>query len=494
MLQKNENQSWRSYQLTLKKTVIARKRERLLSQYSPLLPWALSIVFALFFSFGGSACQTGSREKINSPTPIKITAETPLEEAAPADGEPVSFQVPDEPKPETPLYSKSDIKKLIDQNTFLNLQDKSFTVSMIDKTLLVETSLDITLQNFLLDRLEEVKQMKHGQPRHIGIVAINPENGNVLAMASFDKQGQMSNHCLMSDSPAASIFKIITASAAIEKGWLNPMSSMEYTGNKYTLYQSQLKDKQNKYANRVTLKQSFAESINPVFGKIGVHMLKKDLLTEFAGAFCFNHDINFELPVSISPFEPSDNPYELAELASGFNRRTYLSPLHGALLTSVFLNQGRLIEPTIIERITDEEGTLLYKSDVKLINSPLSKETSEAMKNMMAATVQSGTARKAFRGFQRDPILSKLFIGGKTGSICNTTKELRYDWFSGFAEEKNGSRKIAVSVVVAHEKLLGPRAGNYAKLTMKTFFNNGYSHPGQTLSKKETSKTHKSVL
>ena len=493
MLSKIENQSWRSYQLTLKRTVLAKKRARLVAQYSPLFPWSLSILFALFFSFGGSACQTGSPTKKTTASSIPVTDATAQQEIGAKEKVSPSYQVPETPEQQPPLYSKNDIKKLIDQDNFLNLQDKCFTVAMPDKTLTVETSLDIPLQRFLLDRLEEVKQMKNGQPRHIGIVAINPEDGSVIAMASFDKDGQMSNHCLMSDSPAASIFKIVTASAAIEKGWLNPMSSLEYTGNKYTLYQSQLKENNNKYANRVTLKQSFAESINPIFGKIGVHMLKKDLLTEFADAFCFNHNINFELPVSISPFEPSDNPYELAELACGFNRKTYLSPLHGALLTSVFLNQGRLIEPTIIEKITDENGTLLYKSNVKLINNPLSKETSEAVKNMMAATVQSGTARKAFRGFQRDPILSKLFIGGKTGSICNKTKELRYDWFSGFAEEKNGSKKIAVSVVVAHEKLLGPRAGNYAKLTMKTFFNNE-SNSGQALSRKEPPKTPHSVL
>jgi membrane carboxypeptidase/penicillin-binding protein len=89
---------------------------------------------------------------------------------------------------------------------------------------------------------------------------------------------------------------------------------------------------------------------------------------------------------------------------------------------------------------------------------------------MMEETVQSGTARKAFHGQMRDPVLSQLRIGGKTGSISNRTNEVRFDWFVGFADAKDGSGQLAVAVMVAHEEYIGVRAGTYARMAMVHYF------------------------
>ena len=90
----------------------------------------------------------------------------------------------------------------------------------------------------------------------------------------------------------------------------------------------------------------------------------------------------------------------------------------------------------------------------------------------MEATIRYGTSRKAFRGYQKDEVLSKLNIGGKTGSIYNRSHELKYDWFVGFADLKNGNHKVAVAVVVAHEKYIGIRASRYAYMAMKKYYAN----------------------
>ena len=450
----NNRQTWRTYQRTLKKSVKARRHARWIARYSPIFPFILAGVFSLFFAFSGSACRTGH-------------------------GEPAVQVEKEAVAPEPYRYTKNDIRKIFTAESFANLKEKEFKFSLADKILNVKTSLDMPLQNHFLEQIENAKRMNRGQPRHLGIVALDPVTGRVLAMASFDKIHPDQNHCISSEFPAASLIKIITASAAVETAGLTPNSTLKYNGRKYTLYRSQLKVRNNKYTHRVTLKQSFAQSINPIFGKLGTHTLKKDLLQEYADAFYFNHDINFELPVSQSSFAATDSPYEWAELASGFNRKTQISPLHSALLTSIILNDGKMVEPTIIDHITDEEGHTLYQNDVKLLESSLSETTTEAVKTMMAATIRSGTARKAFRGMKRDSILSKLFIGGKTGSISNHENSLKYDWFAGFAEEKNGGRKIAVAVIVAHEKYLGPRACNYAKRAMKAYFKNVYAQAAE---------------
>ena len=89
--------------------------------------------------------------------------------------------------------------------------------------------------------------------------------------------------------------------------------------------------------------------------------------------------------------------------------------------------------------------------------------------------MRNGTASKSFSRFKKDPVLSRLNIGGKTGSINNNAKRLKYDWFVGFAEEKTGARKIAMSVLVAHKDYIGLRAASYARMAMKEYFNHYFA-------------------
>ena len=105
---------------------------------------------------------------------------------------------------------------------------------------------------------------------------------------------------------------------------------MQFNGYKHTLYKSQLKERTNRYTNTISLKNAFAQSVNPVFGKIGKLRLGGTQLEKFADAFGFNTTINFELPLAPSHFKAEDIPYNWAELASGFNNDTTISPFHGA--------------------------------------------------------------------------------------------------------------------------------------------------------------------
>jgi hypothetical protein len=61
-------------------------------------------------------------------------------------------------------------------------------------------------------------------------------------------------------------------------------------------------------------------------------------------------------------------------------------------------------------------------------------------------------------------------LGGKTGSIYNRSHDARFDWYIGFAEEKDGNEKLAVSVMVAHEEYIGTRAGQYARWVVERHF------------------------
>ncbi len=363
------------------------------------------------------------------------------------------------------LINKSNVRDFLKSISFVNLKNKSFDFFSNGRKFRIDTSLDIELQEFLIKRLDL------NTSKHIGIVCMDPATGKVLSMVGFDKTDPSNNPCVDSRFPAASIFKIVTASAVVEKCGFHPDSELAYNGRKHTLYKSQLKDRKNRYTNRITFRDSFAQSVNPVFGKIGVLYLGKNTLKKYAEAFDFNKNINFEIKIAPSSVKLSDEPYQWAEVACGFNNKTKISPLHGAMIASAIINQGNIMEPAVVDRIINEKGETIYRNHLVTINQAITRGTSEILNNLMAATIRYGTCKKAFRGYGKDKILSKLNIGGKTGSIDNKSHTARYDWFVGFAEEKEGPRKIALSIIVAHEKYIGLRASYYARIAMKEYFN-----------------------
>ena len=98
-----------------------------------------------------------------------------------------------------------------------------------------------------------------------------------------------------------------------------------------------------------TFRKAFAASNNSVFGKIGIYDLGQQTLNRYAERFRFNSQIPFDLPVEISAITVPEDDFGLAEIASGFNKTTLLSPLHAALLSSVAVNTGRMPRCETIE-------------------------------------------------------------------------------------------------------------------------------------------------
>jgi peptidoglycan glycosyltransferase len=363
-----------------------------------------------------------------------------------------------------PSLPREDIHTLLADTPLMNRERGRFEVARGDKRFLVNTTLSDTLQQALNKKLD---------PRHariIAIVAMTPSDGRVIGLAGFDRGNTDGDICFTGSFPAASIIKIVTAAAAVDNGGLSGSSVMTFNGQKHTLYRSQLKQRVNRYSNRITLSRAFAESVNPVFGKLGMHTLGAQTLQDAANRFGFNRDIPLEKPVFRSRFTAVDDAYHLAELASGFNRDTRVSALHGALMAAAVINDGKLPQPRIVDDIYNENGRRLYAGPNGSMGAAVSPEGAAEIKKMMRKTVKSGTCRKIFHPYRRDRVLSRLVIGGKSGSIDNRGHDARYDWFVGFAMDKNQGDAIAVAAVVAHHKYIGVRAGDYARTAIKAYF------------------------
>ena len=329
----------------------------------------------------------------------------------------------------------------------------------------LETSIDRDLQRYVMDLLNR------SMTQHSAAVIIRPDNGQILAMASHENNGnggKGENLCLRADFPAASLFKIIAAAAAVEARGMNPETALVFRGQKYTLYKSQLKEDNGKKGKnpgtKTTLREAFSDSINPVFGKLGIHYLGNELISEYAERFLFNHVIPFDLFVAPSRYVKPIDDYALAEVASGFNKRTLISPLHAGLITASIANGGAMMEPWLVKTVRNDAGEVLYQAAPSVLATPINKKTSSKMMVLMEGTVAEGTAKRAFQPLNRKRELRYVDLGAKTGTINGATDQCKYEWLTAFALPSDGDGGLCITVMTAHGEKIGVRAKDIARL------------------------------
>lgn len=423
--------TWREYQNSLKKPASSAKRrhQTIAAIFLALIICSIAVCWNLFSSTAHTSL---------TPTLEKVSLED------------VSI-------------NKKDVQIFLQNLRLENLLTKKPVLPIKDHQIHIETSIDPDLQNHLIEAMDRKNS------RYIGIVVMQADTGRILALAGFNKINPDVNPCTQLIFPAASIFKIVTAAAAVDHCGYDANTTMWFNGYKHTLYKNQLKERKNRYTNSLPFKDAFAQSVNPVFGKLGKIYLGKNVLEEYAIAFGFNQPIYFDLPVAPSRIDINSKPYHWAEIASGFNNETAISPVHGAMMVSAVLNKGRMVAPTLVDRIEDHNGRLLYQSRTTWRGLAMTSRASEVLASLMETTIRSGTGRKTFRNQKRHRVLSKLRIGGKTGNICNRSHDARFDWFLGYAEEKK-SGCLVFAALVAHEEFIGVRATQYARIAMTHYF------------------------
>jgi cell division protein FtsI/penicillin-binding protein 2 len=328
----------------------------------------------------------------------------------------------------------------------------------------IETTLDIELQKYI-DRL-----LRHSRTFQAAVVVLNPFDGRILAMTSRGKNGKGDNLCLKAEFPAASLIKIVATAAALETAGYTPDESLFYEGSRHTLYKFQLKESKGPHSIRTNLRKAFATSNNSVFGKIGIYTLGQDVVDEYAEKFFFNRPIPFDLPLAASTIDVPADSFGLAEITSGFNKRTLVSPLHAAMLSAVVANCGDMMIPWLIRAITDETLRVTYRAPRGVLISPISRKTAEDLKLLMNHTARYGTTRSAFRKLRRHKLLADLYLGAKTGTINDHRDRFKYDWITAFALNAEGSRGISIGVLAVHGKFLGTRATELGRAIIDYYF------------------------
>jgi len=331
------------------------------------------------------------------------------------------------------------------------------------------------------------------------VVAMNPKTGAVYAMASSPSfnpnllqqpHGQTQvgrikgtcgsgfaegNRATQGLYPPGSTFKLVTASAALDTGKVQPTSNyydpgycVEY-GTK--VYNSSAPDSGgHEVFGNVTFAQALEHSINAVFCNVGKQIGASSIL-DYARRYGFYSTPPLETPASQRvPSGLYNNgslwsPKNLANVDVGrlaFGQyKMLVTPLQMALVASTIANHGNEPTPYLVQKITAPDGSLVSATSPSTWHRPISAKTAAELTQMMQLVVQGGTA--AGVGFP-----SSLNVAGKTGTAELNLGNIYDSWFVCFAPANNP--KVAVAVLV--EKQYNGFGATYAAPIAKAILEN----------------------
>jgi penicillin-binding protein A len=290
----------------------------------------------------------------------------------------------------------------------------------------------LTIQPALQEALTQL--LLGYQTPYAAVVVLEPATGRVLAMAEHSEADPaLRGLATKALFPAASVFKLVTATALLDAG-LGPDDVGCAHGGKRHIQAGLLEDS-SADQTCLSLAEAMGRSANAVFAKLTHQHLSPEQLRAAAGALHFNRPFDFPVPTDVSLARVPDDALGLATTGAGFGD-VYLSPLHGAMLASVAANRGLWRAPVLFEDQVDAAAPT---------ERVLSEEQAAALVRMMEETVTHGTARRFFRG----AVLRTAV--GKTGSLADKPPlPFRdYTWFVGFAPRDNP--KVAVAAVVVND-------------------------------------------
>lgn len=315
-------------------------------------------------------------------------------------------------------------------------------VQHLDDGVAIELTLDPELQRAVQGVLESYR-VDFG-----AVVAVRPSTGEVLVLAEYaEGRPELRHFALQAEGPAASIFKLVTAAALLRHGGLEPGSSICASGGHHGLTLDHLRDDPKYDKKCETLAEAFGSSNNVAFGRWADRLLTPALLQETAEGFLFNRRLPFLWGVGTSRVRiPVGSRLDFARSAAGFKGST-LSPLHGALLAAAVAHDGVMMAPRLVRRAALGSETL-YASEPASLGRVVPSEIARDLRRLMAATAETGTARKFFqRGTtSRFPGVE---VGGKTGSLSGEDDGVtrHYSWFVGIAPVEDADIAVAALVV-----------------------------------------------
>lgn len=303
----------------------------------------------------------------------------------------------------------------------------------------LDPSLQLKMEAFIAERGDPISS----------VVVIDIKTGAILTMAqgrSPEKWGSTTHTALYNRFPAASLFKTVVSTAALEMTPTLPDQKFGLQGGcggqDITPSATWMNDRD---ANTMTLRKAFGHSCNGFFAKIAVNQLGLGAITHFAKFFGWESAIPVDIALEPSNMMPpaaiNATTHTVGRFAAGFGLVS-ISPLHAAWMATIIANNGHVKPITLL---TDSPLVASNQKD-DAIYSP---ETATQLIEIMRSTVDNGTATRIFDKGRYRSIAND--VGGKTGTLNGRTPAGVTTLFIGIYPIN--APRIAVASVVVLEDL-----------------------------------------
>lgn len=302
-----------------------------------------------------------------------------------------------------------------------------------DLTLTVDLNIQTIVEKYLKQACIDTKSERGGT-----CIVMNPKTGDILSMANYpdfnlntpftpnetlaatyDKMSTQEksdalnsmwkNKCVSDLYEPGSVFKVITASVALEEH----ITGTDVAGDFYCKGYEDVSGQKIKCwradpHGALSLRGALENSCNPALMQLGKR-IGTSTLYQYYHAFGLFDQTNIGLPGEAnSLFTKQDTvgPVELATMS--FGQRLNITPLQMITAISAVANDGILVQPRIVKQVTNTDTGAITSYDTTTVRQVISKETATQVKDMMKSVVEEGTGyRGAVTGYT---------VGGKTGT------------------------------------------------------------------------------
>ncbi len=323
------------------------------------------------------------------------------------------------------------------------------------------------------------------------VVALDPRTGAVLALVSHpeydpntlsqhdqsaviaawkqlttDPAQPLADRALAGNLyPPGSVFKIVTAAAALEDGVVNDQTQIPAPAV-LTLPQTSVGlpnyDRRPCGPNdQTTLQHALEISCNSAMGYLGMQV-GADRLAAQASKFGFGTTLRIPNRVEPSRFPTGINQAQTAQSAIGqFDVR--VTPMQIAMVSAAIANRGVLMRPYLVQQVLSADLQTIDTQKPEQLSVAVSPQTAATLTTMLTSVVDNGTGTPAK--------IDGVQVAGKTGTAEQGNGKPPHAWFTAFAPANNPT--VAVAVVVEDggnagaEAAGGRLAGPIAKAVME---------------------------
>lgn len=293
------------------------------------------------------------------------------------------------------------------------------------------TSIDINIQSYAQQLAQKTLEQK--QAKSVSIIVMNPENGEILAMTNepeydlnnpyelnsdllisstgtskMDLLNNMwRNFCINDTYEPGSIFKMVTATAALETGSVT-LNDHFTCGGSAIVADRKIRCHKTTGHGTQTFTQTVMNSCNPAFIEWG-RRVGTERFFEYMGKLGLLEKTGIDIAGEASTIiHKQENVGEVELATMSFGQSFQITPLQMLRAASAIINGGNLVTPHFaVKSVSEADGTAV-EFNYEIQSDAIEEKTSLMMKDILRQVVEEGGGKKAY--------LEGFSIGGKTAT------------------------------------------------------------------------------